>query len=541
LALDVDGDCDTDLLLLDDQGRLHVLRNDTAGGNRQLKLSLYSNVGHPSSIGTRVQVRRDNFTATRWTDRELPIEIGVGPRERIDAVQTLWMNGVARNEIDVPVDCKPLRITILEFRQTTSCPFLYAWIDGQWQFVTDLLGVAPLNVSLARGVRMPPDPDEVVILGPAERFADGGTVARLRVSTELREVTFLDQLRLLAIDHPPDATIFSRDRVAMTGVAGKQVIAGRDPIAPRSAIGSDGIDRTAALAREDGRFADLGRAIPPPVVGFIEPLSIEFDFGAIGDTSDLLLAVTGWLRFGESSSNIAASQRRDLAVIWPKLEVMDEAGQWHAIEATIGLPAGKTKTIVCDLAGKVPARARRFRLMSSFEVRWDRVALYHAVPSGELRVSDVGPATANLQWHGFAKLAAPSADQPTRPDFGQISNAPDWFTSLEGWCTRYGDVASLVSGADERMAIMNSGDATTVEFPASGLRPREPNLARTLALYSHGWVKEGDPNSTSEAKVTPFPGSDQPLANQPGGDWQLQYNTRWVPRDRFMPTQRARP
>jgi hypothetical protein len=326
----------------------------------------------------------------------------------------------------------------------------------------------------------------------------------------------------------------------MTGVPSKQVIAGRDPIAPRSAVGSDGVDRTAALAREDGQFADLGRAIPPPVVGFIEPLSIEFDFGEIGDTSDLLLALTGWLRFGESSSNIAASQRRDLAVIWPKLEVMNAEGQWQPIEDTIGLPAGKTKTIVCDLTGQVPAGARRFRLTSTFEIRWDRVALYHVVPADQIRISEVAPARADLGWHGFAKLSAPSADQPTRPDLDRMSDAPDWFTSLEGWCTRYGDVSPLVAETDKRMLIMNSGDATTLEFAAGGLPPRDPNGARTYALYSYGWVKEGDPNSTSESTVVPFPGSDAP-ASEPGGDWQLEYNTRFVPRDRFMPTRRTRP
>jgi tetratricopeptide (TPR) repeat protein len=534
-ALDIDGDCDTDLLMIDQDGRLRALRNEPAAGNRQLKLALRSNVDQTSPIGTRVEVRRDAFAASRWTQFELPIEIGVGQRTRIDTVQTLWMNGLARNEIGVDVDCKPLRITIVEFMKTNSCPFLYAWIDGEWQFMTDLLGIAPLNVAVARGVGLPPDPDEVALLGPAERFADGPLAARLRISTELREATYLDQVRLLAVDHPADVSIFSRDRVAMTGVDGKQWIAGRGPLAPRSAVGSDGIDRTAALAREEGVFADPGRVIPPPVVGFTEPLSIELDFGDPGDTGNLFLALTGWYRFGTSSSNIAASQRGDLKFIWPRLEVLNADGKWQLVEDMIGLPAGNTKTIVCDLAGKLPPGARRFRLTSTFEVRWDRVALYHAVPAEQIRVSEAAPAAGNLQWHGFHDVAAASVDQPHVPHLARASDFPPWFAALAGWCTRYGDVRPLISAADQKLAILNAGDGATIEFPAAVLPPREPSTARTLLLYSVGWVKSGDPNDTMPLRITPFPGSDAPASDADGGDWQLEYNTRWVPGDRFAP------
>ena len=87
-------------------------------------------------------------------------------------------------------------------------------MDGAWQFVTDLLGTAPFNVSVARNVPMPPDSDEVMVLGAAEQFADGDAAARMRITSELREATYLDEVRLLAVDHPAGTTIFSRDRAA---------------------------------------------------------------------------------------------------------------------------------------------------------------------------------------------------------------------------------------------------------------------------------------------------------------------------------------
>ncbi|HEX2474185.1 MAG TPA: FG-GAP-like repeat-containing protein, partial [Lacipirellulaceae bacterium] len=529
LDADIDGDDRTDLVAIGQDGSLVVLRNETPTSNRQLKLALRSFVGSPSSIGVRVQVRAGEFLVTRWTSRELPIEIGIDEKSKLDSIQTLWMNGIAKNEIEVAVVREPLRITIVEFVRSSSCPFLYVWADGAWQFMTDLLGTAPLNVAVARGVPMPPDPVEVVVLGPAEQFADGPAAARLRITSELREVIYLDEARLLAVDHPADSTVFSRDRAAPSGVAGPQIAVGRNPHAPRSAIGSDGIDRTLMLAKEDGIFAPPGSVLPPPAVGFTEPLSIELDFGQLEGSKNLLLALTGWFKFGNSSTNIAASQRANLQAIWPRLEARDAAGDWHVIDEMVGFPAGNTKTIVCDLSGKLPPGADRLRLSTSFEVRWDRIALYDAMPADSAQITELPPARAQLDWHGFAELRPDSPDQPQVPNLARTSNVPPWLTNVEGWCTRYGDITPLVHESDPMMAILNSGDGAAIEFDAAALPVRQPGKARTLLLYTRGWIKEADPNSLADRRVDPLPKS-QGIEPQSDADWQLEYNTRWVPR-----------
>jgi tetratricopeptide (TPR) repeat protein len=529
LDADIDGDDRTDLVAIDQDGEVALLRNETPTSNRQLKLALRSFVGSPSSIGVRVQARAGDFVVTRWTSRELPIEIGIDAKSGLDSIQTLWMNGIAKNEIDVAVAREPLRITIVEFVRSSSCPFLYVWADGAWQFVTDLLGTAPLNVAVARGVPMPPDPDEVVVLGPAEQFADNQVAARLRITSELREVIYVDSARLLAVDHPPDTTIFSRDRAAPSGIDGPRIAVGRNPRAPRSAIGSDGIDRTAMLSKEDGVFAPPGQVLPPPTVGFTEPLSIELDFGQMESSERILLTLTGWFKFGNSSTNIAASQRNNLQAIWPRLEARDAAGQWHVVNDMVGFPAGNTKTIVCDLSGKLPPNSDRLRLTTSFEVRWDRIALYEAMPVDAVQITELRPAGAELQWHGFAELRPKSPDRPQEPNLDRLSNSPPWLTNVEGWCTRYGDITPLVAESDPMMAILNAGDGATIEFDAAALPPRKPGTARTLLLYTRGWIKEADPNSLADRRVDPLP-ETQADTTQTDDGWQLEYNTRWVPR-----------
>jgi tetratricopeptide (TPR) repeat protein len=534
LDADIDGDGRTDLMLTDDNGKLTLLHNETPTTNHQLKLAIRSFAGSPSSIGVRVQVRSGKLVVTRWTSRELPIEIGIGQTTMADSIQTLWMNGIARNEVGVELTGEPVRITIVEFVRTSSCPFLYAWEDEAWQFLTDVLGTSPLNVSAARGIPLPADSDEVVVLGPAEQYAVDNLAARLRLTSELREVVYVDGMRLLAVDHPSDVEVFSRDRVARAGIEGPQFLLGRGPIKPRSAIGSDGVDRTAAVSKEDGVMAEPGEPLPPPLLGFTVPLSIELDFGDLDDSQQLLLALTGWFPFGNSSTNIAASQRGDLKVIWPQLEAAGGDGQWQIVDEAVGFPSGNTKTIVCDLAGKLPHGTKRLRLTTSFEVRWDRIALYHSVPAEAAQVTEVKPTTAMLAWHGFAELRPHAADQPQVPNLTRMSDTPPWFTSVEGWCTRYGEIAPLLAEFDGRQAILNSGDGATLEFPSDRLPKRTPGTARTLLLYTRGWIKEVDPNSLEDRRVEPLPGGDS-TSDADESDWQLEYNTRWVPRNQFAP------
>jgi hypothetical protein len=530
LDLDVDADGDVDLLCLTIDGQLWIVKNGSRPGSRLLKLAINSFVGFPSSTGVRVQVRAEDHVVTRWTQRELPVEIGMADHVEADSVQTLWPNGIAKNEIGVRVTKGPFRISVIEFIRTDSCPFLYAFHSGQWRFVNDLLGTAPLNVVVARGVLMPGNPAEAVVLGPAADFAEGHAAARLRVTSELREAIYVDELRLMAVDHPAGTTVFSRDRVAPAKVSGPQFLLGRDPVAVRRAVGSDGVDRTAALAEADGEYAPPGRVLPPPVVGFTEPLAMELDFGDAIDSDDLLLVLTGWIRYGNSSANIASSQRGDLQVIWPRLEAAGADGAWQVIDENVGLPAGNTKTIVCDLRGKLPVGARRLRLTTSFEVRWDQIALYHAAATESLRVTEVRPSEAELAWYGFNELRPTSDDAPQVPNLARHTDTAPWINAVGGWCTRYGDVLPLVDAADEELAILNSGDGATIEFPAAGLPAERAGDVRTLALFARGWIKAADPNSEPDVDVWPFPGGDAPFDEaRPDADWQLRYNTRWTP------------
>ena len=52
-------------------------------------------------------------------------------------------------------------------------------------------------------------------------------------------------------------------------------------------------------------------------------------------------------------ANVGAAQNPDLPFPFPTLEV-ESSGTWKRVDVVVGAPAGKTKTVLVELAGKLP-------------------------------------------------------------------------------------------------------------------------------------------------------------------------------------------
>jgi hypothetical protein len=544
LAIDLDADGDTDLALVAADG-LHLLDNRGGDANRQLKVRLVGTKSNPGAVGTRVEARAGTFFAAREVDGPV-VEIGVGGRTELDSVQTLWTNGVVDNQIGVAVTGgghgagPPAPLTIVEKNVATgSCPFLYAWDGERFAFVTDLLGASPLGLPMAPGVMIPADPDELVRIGNARELVPRGGAFELEVTSEFREVVYLDQVRLVAVDHPPAVDPQPTDKIRPPPFPPSEVWGLTAPLPLVAAVGDDGVDRTAELARLDGVYAEPGPPQPPPLRGVTRPLGLSLDFGPLGEAVTAgrpVLALTGWIQYGDGSTNIAASQNPSLPVVPPQLEAETAAGGWRPLDVVVGMPAGKTKTILVDLGGKLPPGTRRLRLTTTFELRWDRVALYRSRADGALARHLLAPRSARLYHRGFSELRARAPRHPTTPDYRLVSATPPWRTTPAGWATRYGAVDELLAERDGRLAIVDGGDAVRLAFDAGALPPVPAGLERTFFFYSVGWDKDADHNCADGDTIEPLP-AEADL----DGDWIARYNTRWVPADRFYPRSESGP
>ncbi|HEX4952728.1 MAG TPA: FG-GAP-like repeat-containing protein [Thermoanaerobaculia bacterium] len=532
-AADLDGDGDSDLLVTGASG-LALLRNEGGNAFGQLKVRLVGTKTNPQGLGTEVEVRAGAFRAARFATGTI-LEIGTGPHRQLDAVRTVWGNGVVDNQVAIGLPAGALEI-VEKNVATGSCPFLYAWDGETFRFVTDILGNAPIGLPISRELMMAADPDELVEIGPAERLPEKAGTFHLAVTSEFREIFYFDHARLLAVDHDPGIEVHATDKLMPAPFPPSELWA-LAPAAPlRSARADEGPghatrDETAALAALDGRWTTAGVPLPPPFRGQTFPHALTLDFGPLPVERPLVLALSGWLQYGDASTNIALSQSKEVKVVPPTIEVEGADGGFRPLPVVVGMPAGKSKTILVDLAGELPRGAKRLRLTTSFEIRWDRIALFERRPASALATTAQLATSAEMSFRGFSRLAPEEDGGPTRARWDEVSPSPPWRTALEGWSTRYGDVLELVARRDGRLAILNSGDAVALSFDARAFPPVPPGKVRTFFFESVGWDKDSDPNIATGWTVEPLP--SEPGVPTPDEEWKARYNTRWVPLHRF--------
>jgi Tfp pilus assembly protein PilF len=532
---DFDLDGDTDLLLTRADGSLQLLRNDGGNANQQLKVRLVGNRSNACGLGIRIEVNAGGLRLARRVTA-LPVEIGVGQYGQLDSLTTRWFS-LSLNNVDVKVDPHSV-LTLEELTiRDGSCPFLYAWDGRQFRFVTDILGAAPAGLRLNETRFVEADPDEYVWVGNEAMFPPRGGSFVMQITEELREVLYLDEAKLVVVDHPSDTEVHTTGKL----VPGRPFPKGEIVTLHRRhplfrAQNHEGTDVTARLQDADGQFVSPTRVRIPQLFGLAEPHSVTLDFGPLAVDRPLVLALTGWLRFGGGTVNAAAARELELPFPFPLLEVETGRGDWKPVDVVVGAPAGKPKSILVDLTGKLPPGSHRLRLGTAFEIHWDRIALFEKRDNAETRIISLAPTQTDLHWRGFSEYENLPWFKPHTPDYARVRAAPLWRVTPAGWCTRYGDIAELINHRDNALALLNGGDELTLQFAADRLPPRPVGQTRDFFLFSSGWDKDADFHCGKGWLVEPIPwhgmddqryGEEERPAFASDG-LMKKYNTRWV-------------
>ena len=479
-----------------------------------------------------------------------PVHIGLGAQSSIDVARVVWPNGVPQAEFGTSVD----DAMVVEQRLKGSCPWVFTWDGTRMVFVTDFLWRSPLGLRInaqdTAGVTQ--TEDWVKLRGDQLVPRDG--MYDVRITAELWETHFFDHVSLLAVDRSDGTEVFVDERFspASPPALSVQPVKNLRPV-PR-AWDHRGADVTATVSARDGRY--LSTFARGRYQGIAEDHFVEIDPGAIGP--DMLLVANGWIYPTDSSINVAIAQ----AGIAPRslsLEAQAKDGSWRVVNADIGFPAGKNKTILVDL--REATGARRIRLRTNLEIYWDSLQLGSRSIS-PVKATRIQASKADLRYRGFSHTgpqtgqASPPqgghyedpgrGDSPETPEYDRVvSTSPRW-RDLTGYHTRFGDVRELVEHVDDRYVIMNAGDEMRLQFrelppPAAGWR-------RDFVLIGDGWEKDGDYNTGFSQTVLPLPSHDKPnygagttslaLEDDPvyqrhREDWQ-RYHTRYVTPRRFL-------
>jgi Tfp pilus assembly protein PilF len=532
---DFDQDCDPDVVVVLAGGGLRYLRNDGGHENRQVKVRLFGTRSNASGIGCQVEIETGGLRLIRTVDR-LPVEVGVGKYQKLDSFMVHWFNW-PQGSAEVPFNCKEPLFALELTIQEGSCPYLYAWDGTRFRFVTDILGAAPLGLPVAEGRVIEADPEEIVWIGSEQSFPPRDGKYQVRITEELREVLYLDEAKLMVADHAPGTEVHVTDKL----LPGKPFSRGtiltlhhEHPLLAAQTL--EGTDVTAALKAVDGVRASPKKLRVPQLRGLAEPHGLILDFGPLDATEPLVLVMNGWLRFGGGMANIAASHDRSLPFPFPGLEAELASGTWQPLDVTAGAPAGKTKTILVDLDGKLPAGTRRLRWTAAFEIHWDRIVLMEKQTAPQTKITVLSPQDGDLHFRGFSSPQNLPSDWPLTPEYDTVTPNSYWTITPGGWCTRYGDVLELISTRDEGLALLNSGDELSLGFPTESLPAKAPGMVREFFLYVDGWDKDSDFHVVTGTQVEPLPfhGMNDQLYGRerrprfPSDALHEKYNTRWV-------------
>jgi Flp pilus assembly protein TadD len=532
---DLDLDGDTDLLLALESGELKVLRNEGGNAHHQLKIHLVGTRSNASGLGIRLEVTAGGLRLARRV-QTLPIEIGVGTNGQVNSITAHWFD-FSLSTVDVKVEAQQL-VSLLELQiNTGSCPYLYAWTGEKFEFVTDVLGSAPLGLPINEERLVEADPFEYIWLGDTIRFPPRTGSYTVQITEELREALYLDEAKLAVVDHPAGTEVHTTCKMLPAKPfpqPGFVTLHQRLPL--RQAVTHQGHEVTEALQVNDGRMVSPACLRIPQLRSLAEPHSVTLDFGPLPTQHPLVLALTGWLRFGGGMANVAASHDPSLPFPFPTLEVETQDGAWRPVLVEVGTPAGKTKTIVVDLSGKLPEGSRRLRLVTAYEIHWDRIALFEKADPANTQIQQLEADRADLHWRGFSELKDLPWYYPLTPDYQRVNSAPPWKITPTGWCTRYGPVDPLLHKTDNALALLNGGDELTLEFQASRLPALGPGMTRDFFLYLVGWDKDSDFHCRLGWLVEPLPWhgiDDQQYGRQtrpsfPSDQLMEKFNTRWV-------------
>ncbi len=346
------------------------------------------------------------------------------------------------------------------------------------------------------------DHDEYVhIPAGALKAMDG--IYEIRVTEELSEVAYLDQVELYAVDHPAGTAIFTNEKFVGPPYPEFRLYSVDQRVYPESARDDAGRDVRSRLTARDQTYPDQFRR---SVTGVADPHYLELDFGSADEAGPAVLLLNGWVDWPDGSTFRQASQELAGGLVVPYLQVQDAQGNWQTVNADMGMPAGKPKTIAVPV--EFPSASRKVRIGTNLSVYWDEIFLSEGdapVPAG---LQTLPLLSSNLRFRGFSESHIhPERKQPDTFVYQHVSPTSYW-NPTPGLYTRYGNVNELLDTVDDRMVIMGSGDEVRLRFRADALAPPREGWERDFLLKVDGWAKDRDPNTAHSSSVEPLPFHD---------------------------------
>lgn len=552
---DFDRDGAIDQLIVKNGAAAVLNRNQARPVNwLTVRLNGYAAPGQVKSnkmgIGAKIEVRSVGW----WEHKELragngargsdaaEVYFDLADQQSVDFVRATFPSGVRLTLRDLKAN------QVIEMSEplldANSCPVLFAWNGERFEFISDTISAGILGELVAPNQYWPPDPDEWVRITDGQLKQGSRNSLDLRFVNPLEEVTYLDRVRLVAIDHPASVEVYPNERMVSEpknrGAISAYALSSLRPI--RAATDQHGCNVTERLSKADRSYFDHFALMP--FKGFAEDWSLTLDMGALESTRTVLL-LHSWSYWNSSASVIAAAQAG--RSLWgPSLDVLGKDGKWRAGIEDMGVSAGLPRTIVVDLSAVIKPGEHIVRIRSNRTLYYDQVmtaqkteqlGLDEQKTKGTLmRAAEVPLLFAELRWLGYPVRVLPDGKLPEVYDYDRIELHADWATH-GGLLTRYGDALPLLISSDDRFVVMGNGEEVALSFDASRLPELPGGYKRTYLLYSAGYEKSYELYSAASQTVDPLPYRamrSYPNRVEIADQNQLRYVFEWNTRPSFL-------
>jgi hypothetical protein len=393
-----------------------------------------------------------------------------------------------------------------------------------------------------------PDPDEWIKIDGSKLRAHNGSYS-LRFGEPMEEVNFVDQVRLVAVDHPTDAAVYPNEGFLSTPpfAATKTIVAAKAH--PLAGAWDDHGANVLPILSQRASETDSGAVSAPtyvrdftnlPFAGFANQHTLTLDLGAWSADKPLRLLLHGFIEYFSASSMYSAWQA-GLSPIPPFVEAQMPDGSWRKVVEDMGFPAGLPRTVVVDLTGKLPVGATRIRITTNLQIYWDRAEVDNESgtatdPTTHVRQTELPLRRATLAFRGYPQQLDGRTPGDLTYNYQRIS-ATGPFVPHRGAYTRYGDVTPLLHAVDDAFVIFGTGEDMDLEFAASALPPLPQGWSRDFFFYANGFVKDMDFYEASPFAVGqlpfhgmstyPYPATEHYPDDPAHTAYQLEYNTRF--------------
>ena len=542
IVADVTGTGGADLLVTQLGGPPILLRNQGANKNNWMRIDLKALNDNKSGVGTKVEMyagplyqKWETVSSSGYLGQSAaPILAGMGSEKNAEVVRLLWPTGVPQDEVNLAAE-KSQTIAELD-RRGSSCPVLFSWNGREYEFIADMIGPGVVGHWVAPGERDVPDPTEYLKV-PARSVSAKNGLLSFRFMEPMEETVYLDQVKLLAIDHPASYDVFPNERFASNPPFPEfRVIASKNARPPQGAWDDKGRDVLPLIAKHDRRYVTSFEELP--YAGFAKLHWLELDLGPWDANKPLRLLIDGYTDYFTATSMYAADQA-GIKVIAPYVEAQNAHGDWIKVVEDMGFPAGLARTMVADLTGKLPAGTRRIRIVNNLKIYWDDVRIDQTPepqgPANAAHVTEVPLADAALAFLGFPRETRLTPASDTLYSYSRRSMTGP-YARAAGNYTRYGDVRNLLATSDDRFAIFSSGEGVKLNFDPRKLPALPAGWVRDYFFYADGFEKDLDFYAADGFTVEPLPkhsltsypyapGQEYPVDPE-HLNYQLDYNTR---------------